>query len=93
MKKENVGNDWILMEKSKGNKDLHLIARKIKLEDGSVYVPKKITREQFIKEIIEDINWQLQVSNPLVPKNILTEELKKIIKIAEKEEKKKERSR
>lgn len=90
---ENINDNYILIEKIKGNKDLHEIARKIHFEDGMGYLPKTTTRKQFIDEIIGEINWQLEMSNPSVPKSILTEELKKMIKIAEKEEKKKERSR
>ena len=88
-----MNDNYILIEKIKGNKDLHKTAKKIHFEDGMGYLPKNITRRQFIEEIIGEINWQLEASNPSVPKNVLIEELKKIIKIAEKEEKKKERSR
>lgn len=90
---ENINDNYILIEEIKGNKDLHEIAKKIHFEDGMGYLPKTTTRKQFIDEIIGEINWQLEMSNPSVPKNVLTEELKKMIKIAEKEEKKQERSR
>ena len=90
---ENTKDNYILIEDIKGNKDLHEIAKKIHFEDGMGYLPKTTTRKQFIDEIIGEINWQLEMSNPSVPKNVLTEELKNMIKIAEKEEKKQERTR
>lgn len=88
-----MNDNYILTEKLKGNKDLHEIAKKIHFEDGMNYLPKNTTRKKFIDEIVLEINWQLEMSNSPTPKNVLTEELQKIIKIAEKEEKKKERSR
>jgi len=86
-------DNYILIEKIKGNKDLHEIAKAIHFEDGMNYLPKNTTRKQFIDEIVGEINWQLEMSNAPTAKNVLMEELQKIIKIAEKEEKKKERSR
>ncbi len=88
-----MNDNYILIEKIKGNKDLHKIAKRIHFEDGMGYLPKTTTRKQFIDEIIEEINWQLEMLIPLVPKSVLREELKKMIKIKEKEENKKERCR
>lgn len=90
---ENMMKNYVLVEYIKGNKDLHKIAKKVGLEDGGSYLPRNTTRKQFMNEITMHINWQLEMTDPPVRKSVLTEELQKIIKIAEKEEKKKERSR
>lgn len=85
-------NDYILIEKIKGNKDLHEIAKKIKFEDGYGYLPKTTTRKQFINEIIEEIEWQFKASSQVTTK-VLYEALEEITKIKEKELKKSFRER
>lgn len=75
----------MLMEEIKGNEDLHSIARKIKLEDGQTYIPKTINRGEFIYEIEQEIQWQLDMVSPLVSKKILIEEYNKIDEIKIKE--------
>lgn len=85
---ENIMKDFILVEDIKGNRDLHEIAKNIKFEDGTYYVPKTITRKKFIAELIGHIKHQLATNSPIIEKDILTSELKRLTKIWDKEKKK-----
>lgn len=87
---KSIMKEWVLVEDIKGNRDLHLIAKNIKFENGTYYLPKTITRKKFILELIGHIKEQLVTDNFLIEKNILTQELKRLTKIWDKEKKKTE---
>ena len=74
----------------KGNEDLHEIARKVNFEQDA-FMPEDITREQFIQELKEQIEWELDMLIPSVSKSVLEQEHLKILKIEESEIKKVEK--
>jgi hypothetical protein len=82
---------YIEIGEIKGNKDLHDIAIKIRFEDKNNLLPRDITREQFIEEIITDIKWQLDMVRPSVSKQILNKAYDEILSIKKREELKEKR--
>ena len=70
----------IIGYKIKGNEDLQQIAEKIKFQED-VLMPEDITREQFIKELKSQIEWELDMVAPSVSKDILHQEYLKLLKI------------
>ena len=81
-------DDYIQMKDIKGNEDLHAIAKRIKFENVRCYVPKNITRKQFLQDIKSEIEWYMEFVDSPVSKTILEEEYLKILKIEEMEMKK-----
>lgn len=53
--------DYILIEDIAENDDLHEIAKKIKYEDGNTFISRLTTRQQFLEEIIIDIEWKMEM--------------------------------
>ena len=77
--------EYMQMKDIKGNEDLHEIAKRIKFENASCYVPKNITRKQFLQDIKSEIEWYMEFVDSPVSKTILEQEYLKILKIEEME--------
>ena len=77
---------YIPIKEIKGNEDLQQIAEKIKFQED-VLMPEDITREQFIKELKSQIEWELDMVAPSVSKDILHQEYLKLLKIEDLERK------
>lgn len=74
-----------------GNEDLKQICKQIKFYEDDL-LPEDTKREQLIKEIIIEINWQLEMVSPNVNKQILSECYDKVLEI-EKNDKNKSKNK
>ena len=77
---------YMKIEDIQGNEDVHAVAKEIKYENEHSFIAKDITREEFIEEVLSEIEWYMEFVDPPVNRAILQEAYIEILRIKEMEE-------